>query len=298
MTTVWARRPSSLWAPDTFRHIPSKAHCERLAIYVIHSPGSSRVFTALRPCDPGHHPRHHPDIAGQLVSQDRSRSSCVDGAMQWPLVALVVLAACVSAPAASRTSEAVDLPPKGAVWIERATATLQMARGETSKLNPCFDSAMPIIATEMWKTLERYANLRDRHVEVVPPRRRYGSCIVDRMEVTSAAGDLVATLGCGVLILASGIRDPYGLEVGQQGGAVLSQRRPQHLECRQDGPSKVRCQFWREDGKSLEPFWYGIAGRLDELPNVDADMVLTGDSARTFFATHILVEIVASVRCR
>jgi len=200
---------------------------------------------------------------------------------------LVLLAACSSA----------------ATVIHRAGDPLPQVRDplvltQSSLRNPCFGGSAPIVATEMWNALEVYADLRDREVTVVPPPARYGSCTVNRMDVRSASGALVATLGCGVLILAPGIRDALGLEVGQRGHEVLARRGAVPLSCVQDGPAKVRCQFQRADGGGLEPFWYAVGGRLDDEPRVVTGTVVTGDVARSFFETRPLVEIVQSVRCR
>jgi hypothetical protein len=148
-------------------------------------------------------------------------------------------------------------------------------------------------AGDLWKDLEKYSwSLYLDPDEQPPPPTTYGSCRVERNKVTSATGTLVAELGCGVRVLVPGIRDSLGLELGATGKDVLDRKAKSltPLTCLANGPDRVRCRFDRPEGSDTDLDWYVVAGQLGE----DA---LTGDAAKTFFASRTLVELDVSMWC-
>lgn len=159
--------------------------------------------------------------------------------------------------------------------------------------NPCFEGKPPIVASDLWKTLEKYSwSVYLSEDEQPPPPTTYGTCKVDRNKVTKPDGTLVAELGCGVRVLVPGVQDGLGLELGAKGNDVLARKpKPQPpMTCLANGPDHVRCHFERPEGSDTDSDWYVVAGQLGE----DA---LTGDAARTFFASRTLTEIDVSIWC-
>ncbi|MEO7097108.1 MAG: hypothetical protein ABI175_27860 [Polyangiales bacterium] len=169
--------------------------------------------------------------------------------------------------------------------------SLGSGRGAVSA-TPCFPGP-PLVATEMFKTLEKYAwSLYLGPDEAAPPPTTYGSCTVNRNIITSAAGRTVAELGCGVRVLSPGIVDELGLQLGARGQDVLDRKAKPvpALSCMANGPDQVRCMFERRDDKDTDETWYVVAGTLSE-------DVLTGPAARRYFATRSIVEMEVSVWC-
>jgi len=160
--------------------------------------------------------------------------------------------------------------------------------------NPCFANKPPIVATEMWKTLEKYSqSLYLGEDEPPPSPTTYGTCKVERNRVTTPSGTLVAELGCSVRVLVPGIVDELGLQLGRVRGQDVLDRSPQpprSLTCMNNGPDQARCQFARPDGGETDPTDYRVAGSI-------AEDVLTGDAATKFFASRPLVEIGVSIWC-
>jgi hypothetical protein len=175
-----------------------------------------------------------------------------------------------------------------------ATAAAPKPPRPVATSNPCFPGNPPIVANEMWKTLEKYSwSVYASEGEQPPPPTTYGSCKVERNQVTTASGTLVAELGCGVRVLVPGIRDHLGIEIGKAIGKDVLERAPatsSKLTCYPNGPDQARCHFERSEGTDTDPDAYVVAGKLD------AD-VLAGDAARTFFATRPIVELGVSIWC-
>ncbi len=155
--------------------------------------------------------------------------------------------------------------------------------------NPCFAGKPPIVASELWKHLEKYS-WSVYETENPPPPTTYGSCKVERNKVTTATGTLVAELGCGVRVLVPGIRDGLGLELGTAKGGDVLARKSKPLTCMANGPDQVRCHFDRDEDSETDTDWYVVAGQLGE-------DTLSGDAARKFFASRTLVELDVSIWC-
>ena len=166
------------------------------------------------------------------------------------------------------------------------------APGPVASTTPCFPGP-PLVATDIYKALEKYAwSLYLSEDEPAPPPTTYGTCKVDKNRVTSADGKLVAELGCGVRVLAPGILDDLGLQLGARGQDVLDRKpKPAHpMTCTANGPDQVRCMFGRGEDEDTDSTWYVVAGAL-------AEDVLTGAAASTYFAARPIVEIEVSVWC-
>lgn len=175
-----------------------------------------------------------------------------------------------------------------------ATAAAPKPPKPVATTNPCFPGKPPIVANEMWKTLEKYSwSVYLTEDEPKPPPTTYGTCRVDLDKVTTPQGTLVAELGCGVRVLVPGIRDRHGIEIGKAIGKDVLDRTPDpttKLTCYPNGPAQARCRFDRAEEADTDPDAYVVAGTLD------AD-VLSGEAARTFFATKPIVELGVSIWC-
>jgi hypothetical protein len=156
--------------------------------------------------------------------------------------------------------------------------------------NPCFAGKPSIVATEMWRTLEKYS--WSLHSDTPPPPTTYGSCKVERNKVTTANGTLVAELGCGVRVVTKGVKDELGLELGALGKNVLARKHKPvpKLTCYGNGPDQTRCHFDRDEDSDTDATSYVVAGALG------AD-VLTGDAAAKLFSARPIVEIGVSIWC-
>ena len=166
------------------------------------------------------------------------------------------------------------------------------APAPVASTTPCFPGP-PLVAKDMFKTLEKYAwSLYLSAAETAPPPTTYGSCKVDRNIVTSADGKVVAELGCGVRVLSPGILDDLWLQLGARGQEVLERKpKPVHpMTCMANGADQVRCMFERGEDEDTDSTWYVVAGTL-------AEDVLTGAAASTYFAARPIVEIEVSVWC-
>ncbi len=179
-------------------------------------------------------------------------------------------------------------PPVTSTTVARPNAAIQPTE------NPCFPTATPIRAIDMWHTLEKYSwSVYLQEGEPTPPPTTYGSCNVNLNKVTAADGHLVAELGCGVRVLGRGIVDPMGLQIGAAGKDVLDRwpHRGQPLTCMANGPDQVRCRFdLSEAAGDDEHSYFVVAGSLGEA-------VLTGEAAVAYFAPRPLVELDVSVWC-
>lgn len=149
------------------------------------------------------------------------------------------------------------------------------------------------MANELYKQLEAYSwSVYLGPDEAPPPPTTFGTCTVNRNIVRAADGTIVAELGCGVRVLAPGIVDDLGLQLGARGQDVLD-RKPkpvQPLVCTANGPDQVRCRFEREPDRDTDSSWYVLAGHLGE-------DVLTGEAAARWFGPARIVEIEVSVWC-
>jgi hypothetical protein len=157
---------------------------------------------------------------------------------------------------------------------------------------PCFPDKPAIVATEMWKTLEKYSwSVYLREDEPPPPPTTYGTCKVERNKVTAPDGSLVAELACGVRVLKRGIRDELGLEIGARGQDLLDRKgKALRLVCLANGLDRARCRFDRDDGNDIDATDYVVAGAIGSAP-------LTGNTARAFFASRTVVELHVNVWC-
>lgn len=159
--------------------------------------------------------------------------------------------------------------------------------------NPCFERSPPIVANDLWKTLEKYSwSVYSSEGEQAPPPTTYGSCTVDRNRVTTSSGTLVAELGCGVRVLVPGIRDRLGIEVGKATGKDVLERSTSKmpLVCFANGPDQARCHFERPEDSDTDSDAWVVAGQI-------TGDVMTGDAARAFFATKPIVELGVSIWC-
>jgi len=158
--------------------------------------------------------------------------------------------------------------------------------------NPCFPGAPAVAATAIYQRLEKYAwSLYASETDPPPPPTTYGRCKVDRNKVTAPDGSLVVELGCGVRVVARGIYDQLGLQLGAHGKDVLARHgKPTPLTCYANGPDLVRCHFDREEDSDLSTNWYVVAGTLGEDP-------LSGQAARDYFSPRAIVELDANVWC-
>ena len=160
--------------------------------------------------------------------------------------------------------------------------------------NPCFAGKPAIKAGTLWKDLEPYSwSVYLNPDEQPPPPTTYGSCKVERNQVTTASGQLVAELGCGVRVLVPGIHDGLGLELGSATGKDVLDRWPKpqpNLTCIGNGPDQTRCHFDRAPDSDTNPDSYVVAGTLDK----DA---VTGEAARAFLADKRIVELHVSMWC-
>ncbi len=159
--------------------------------------------------------------------------------------------------------------------------------------NPCFPTSPPIVANDMWKTLEKYSwSVYLAEGEQPPPPTTYGSCKVERNKVTTSSGTLVAELGCGVRVLVPGIRDGHGIEVRKATGQDVLERTTSTtpLVCYANGPDQARCHFERPADSDTDSDAYVVGGQI-------TGDVMTGDAARAFFATKPIVELGVSIWC-
>lgn len=159
--------------------------------------------------------------------------------------------------------------------------------------NPCFPGKPPIVASELWRALEKYSwSVYLTEDEPKPPPTTYGSCKVDLNKVTKPDGTLVAELGCGVRVLVPGIRDELGIEIGRStGNDVLARAKATTgFKCFANGPDQARCQFERAETSDTNPDDYVVAGQI-------TGDVMTGDAARAFFASRTIVELGVSIWC-
>lgn len=161
--------------------------------------------------------------------------------------------------------------------------------------NPCFAGKPALDAGTVWRDLEKYSwsVYLAADEQPPPPPTTYGSCTVERNQVTTASGELVAELGCGIRVLVPGIRDSLGLELGTATGTDVLDRWPkpqQRLTCIANGPDQTRCHFERPADSDTNSDSYVVAGAL----GADA---LTGDAARAFLADKRIVELHISMWC-
>jgi hypothetical protein len=149
----------------------------------------------------------------------------------------------------------------------------------------------PLDAIAIYRQLERHSWAGyDRSQRV--PDERFGTCTVARSQIRASDGALVAELGCGVRVVAPGIRDTLGIEIGALGADVLARApvgRP--LFCVGNGPGQIRCGLERAAADDdVDPSTYVVPGDLD-------DEVVRGDAAARFFAPRTVVELHANVWC-
>lgn len=159
--------------------------------------------------------------------------------------------------------------------------------------NPCFANQPTILANDLWTTLEKYSwSVYLGEGEQPPPPTMYGSCKVERNKVTKPDGTLVAELGCGVRVLVPGIRDRLGIEIGTAKGkdVIARSTSTEPLVCYPNGPEQARCHFQRPEDSDTNPDSYAVAGSF-------TGDVLSGTSARAFFADKPIVELGVSIWC-
>jgi hypothetical protein len=179
---------------------------------------------------------------------------------------------------------------------EHTASPAPRPRKQGPKRAPCFANRDVLVASEVFKDLERYTvYMGDAGDTTYPPPARYGTCTIKDGKVTDARGTLVAEIHCGLTVYATGIIDDLGFEIGALGSDVAKAREEPNGEvfCWDDGDGHARCWFQNESGD--ETVHYGFGTKIDTRAGENGP--LRGADARLLFETFTVSRFTQRIYC-